>query len=446
MAKAAFSDWLANTSIPLEVQGCGPTSTCRAKVHAPGLATHNCTNIIQPISRAMLFSPNSTWGNYHLIRKQSTYLGNGASAGNGTVAVNPAFEVQLNTVLSAEQDIGPEMISVSTGFLRFDLKYGGNFTARLCYYQPAILEYDGQFQDGNLLLPADTSSSRVVAIVNNTRRFDYDSNKAQSQTLVYFYTVYAAYSQVNATVVFQEPAYAGQPWSFDPLTLNAYAMQFLGQHDGVWFEDPMPNIVSSFNNMMVRGSVAFSQSPQSNTSDLLDADVSLQQLVIGTKVTTLNVFRTEFGWFVAAAVICTTPVSKRSPLKRTMANRSIRCNRHSRHPPTLLGLLAFPQKRHTITVRSVIGIPQSLVCGHPLDSWSQRHHRELGGCEDCIWCCRRSSRFSERCRLCHSTGYCRTRAHPHADEKCGDFGLIHISCTFIVLMQLFDLLSKVRFP
>ncbi|KAK5174159.1 uncharacterized protein LTR77_001239 [Saxophila tyrrhenica] len=253
----------------------------------------------------MWHSSNASWGFFHWVGSASDYMG--YNADNGTVAVKSAFEVGLGFRQTTAVNDMPEILEVEAAFLQMTRNNGGEFTWRHCKYTPAVLEYEVHFQSGEMVLPEDTSANPVYAIANNSRQYDTNNPTAQQQTLTSLYEVYVAYSQVNATVVFTKPSPPGQTWNGFPDTLNAYAMQFYNQHrhGETWYDDPLPKIVSSFNNMMVRGNAEYTREMLAGKASPgeVDPGVSPDQRVNGTEKTTLNVFSKDYSWFAAAAVL-----------------------------------------------------------------------------------------------------------------------------------------------
>lgn len=84
-------------------------------------------------------------------------------------------------------------------------------------------------------------------------------------------------------------------------------MQFHQQLKGsaVRYQDPVDSMLSDLNNMMVQGSALYTQAMHAGESiaDLLDDGVSADQSIEGTSKTTLNVFKTDYAWFIGAAVL-----------------------------------------------------------------------------------------------------------------------------------------------
>lgn len=290
-----FVDWIHDRSIDLKVAGCDEDASCTASVLAPGIVEKNCTNQVWPISQEMLTNPNATWGPFDFGRTQE-------AGPNTTNALNSILLVQMWSPVATT---GPELAGLGIGMANWN-KSGGAYTLRTCYYRPAILEYEVEFQSGRVIPPINISQGRLRHLANNTEGFDPLEDAKEPQTMLTFVQYLSSFISANATAAINVPPYKGEMWTPNGPSFSEDASQYYNFSPsgyGVQFSDPLPDILGKFNLLMFRGGVYAARQSQAELEGKLDPGVSANQTVVGKQHWQGNVYQSDFRWFAGAAVL-----------------------------------------------------------------------------------------------------------------------------------------------
>src|ERR1700761_1838206 len=96
----------------------------------------------------------------------------------------------------------------------------------------------------------------------------------------------------------------GEIWEQNTLTYNAEALQHTNLsngHNDANFLDPMPTIISYFNELMFRSGIA--TAAWSNLTNLIDPGLSSKQIIQAQQVKQQPIARSDLRWWAGAAVI-----------------------------------------------------------------------------------------------------------------------------------------------
>jgi hypothetical protein len=224
------------------------------------------------------------------------------------VYYNPGFQVDMWTQLQTTATVSPEIWWIQTGVFKKNyndsskLLIPAMYTQRNCSFAPAIVEYAVGFHDGNLQLPTDMSIGRILDIANNTQQYMTANKSKQPQTLVLLGTLLGAYVSSNVSFSFALPAYPNETWGVSMGELNSFSLRYFNA-SSEYFDDPMSDIVSTFNHILVRGSAIWSNHRSLPIDDKVDPGVSANQTISGQATSSQNFFVSDFRFFVAAAVL-----------------------------------------------------------------------------------------------------------------------------------------------
>ena len=304
-ATLAWQDWIDDAPIQLKGRGCPQGATCSGNISAPGLAEVNCTEQTWALNSEMLRGPHGSWGPFHYHADQS--LNSLLPNNNVSAMYNSGFLVNMWPQSQSTATVSPEIWWIQTGLFQAHgvANMSGQYTLRNCSFAPAIAEYSVDIHDGTLELPADMSSPRIISLANNTVQYKAASSKVQPQTLELFGLMLLGYVNSNVTLTFSGPPSVNNTWVLEPNSLNSYGLRYLKASTlsgDIVFEDPLSDIVSKFNNIMVRASVLYAKYPAWVKSSM-DPGVSMNQTLAGNATTSQNVFVSDFRWFVGAALL-----------------------------------------------------------------------------------------------------------------------------------------------
>ena len=171
----------------------------------------------------------------------------------------------------------------------------GRFIENSCLIVPAIVKYDITIEGREVHLNRESNRANVVALANNTISADWpmsimDAITSNVRPLI----------QANASLQYPT-SHQGVDWaSGGVLGYNLEMYKYDRSGSGkLWFQDPTPDIISTYNQMMFRGATIAAS--WSNTSHLIDDGVSINQTVSAKTVT--NIFSSDFRWFAGAAIV-----------------------------------------------------------------------------------------------------------------------------------------------
>jgi hypothetical protein len=268
--------WYGDEPLPNVLQGCD--GVCHATIRAPALAVTACS------SREISVNYKETSASNRMLE---------------AVVAPPtellAFSIGTNLVLGSK-----ETIDLVTGYGR-STDCVGTYKSTACTLESAIGEYDITITDGKAVLDSPGEPT-IIAISNNTSPsnvFDADNGGYNSTLagIVAFHwdrwESFVSLFNVNGSM------------SGGELNTEAYS-QFSIPGDPLCpsFEDPMPAMIASLNKLMVyTGAVAAGMESAAAVEEKLDNGVQVHSEVVGTHVQNLNVYHTDYRWFVGAVIL-----------------------------------------------------------------------------------------------------------------------------------------------
>lgn len=209
LSTQVLSNWRDKTPIVLDVQPCN--GTCTATVRAPGVTKANCTSQSWAITNTDYYNPNATWGGWHSYDPSRD------------VFTNPLFLINLQTY-SPTLPQRSEVAVLETGILGFtptaDGTVSGSYVDTVCYYVPAILEYDLLIQGQAATISDTPNQYRTVSIANNTRSAKIDNENVQTPNTMDVFTMYLNLVVGTNTSVVIDANQSGVPWSMDSSTIQ----------------------------------------------------------------------------------------------------------------------------------------------------------------------------------------------------------------------------------
>ncbi|KAK3716961.1 hypothetical protein LTR37_006016 [Vermiconidia calcicola] len=248
---------------------------------------------------------NASWGNWKALTPDTF--------GQLTSRL-PSFEINIAPVY--DWPTGGEAAVVTVGSASWN-EFEGRYLETTCFLLPAILQYDITIEHDAIYLPRKVVQGRVHALANNTQAVDQSPAAMETTQLdtIDAITVDAQLAlQTNVSAVLNAASTLITSYVYDPLTLNQVAVNNFNvsasSYDIGWL-DPMPDIVSTFNQLMFRGGVIASSwddlrgrlDPQNITTILLDPGISIHQTVSAVQEITQTVFDSDLRWYVGAAIV-----------------------------------------------------------------------------------------------------------------------------------------------
>ncbi|KAK5681425.1 hypothetical protein LTS10_005955 [Elasticomyces elasticus] len=292
-AMQVSEDWKNKVPIELNVQPCN--GTCATTVRAPGVSLSNCSSTTWTLVEEDLYDVNATWGTWRSYDSATDMFG------------NPMFYVRLG-YLPIHTPQGSEIASIETGMLQWwyleDDTFVGEYVATVCYYTPAILEYDVSIQGKQLTI---IKRGRTIQTATNTLSFNIDLpfDHVQPNTIDALTMYLNLHVGVNASVGFRANSEPGTFWGLAPMSTEyrAGVVKYLdySSDDGMRITDPTPDILADLNEMMFRAGVV--STDWSNATSLMDEGLSIEQTLQSTQTVTENVYRADLRWFAGAAVL-----------------------------------------------------------------------------------------------------------------------------------------------
>ncbi|KAK3068912.1 hypothetical protein LTR53_013158 [Teratosphaeriaceae sp. CCFEE 6253] len=287
------NDWSAESPITLDVQTCN--DTCTTTVRAPGVVQADCESTIWPITNAMWYDENATWGNWRGYDAYKDQYG------------NPFFYVKVypNDTDAAARWQKPEGVRLLVGRMALEAMADGNLTGSYnlteCHYKPAVLEYDVKLNGKEVIL----GRSRLVAAANNTApERTSDPAADPPDTMGELTTFLNQFVGINNSVTIEAHPEPGSQWAFDtsPSGNAAELVKYLNNTDlACNLRDPTDDIIASLNELLFRAAVA--ASGWDNLTTLIDAGLPLQQSLQARQTITQNVYRSDLRWFAGAAIL-----------------------------------------------------------------------------------------------------------------------------------------------
>ncbi|KAK3725481.1 hypothetical protein LTR37_000451 [Vermiconidia calcicola] len=295
------------TQKPMTLVSSACTGACYAKIMGPGVMKTNCTSRTWPIDSEMLRSPNASWGNW------KTHVPTGLGLGLPNTLL-PAFEIRISPV--HDWPTGGEAAMMTVGMASwFDLE--GEYVETSCYLLPAIVEYDVMIKGNVVSLPKRVDQGRVLRLANNTRALlmaPAAMGMMQLDTMDALTIDAQIALTANLSVIRNGASPPSVPYVQNVESINLMSSQYLNASNHGYdlnFLDPMPDIVSTFNQLMFRGGVIASNwndlrsrvDPQNITTTLLDPGISIHQTVSAVQEITQNVFDSDLRWYAGAAIV-----------------------------------------------------------------------------------------------------------------------------------------------
>ncbi|KAK3111663.1 hypothetical protein LTR53_012864 [Teratosphaeriaceae sp. CCFEE 6253] len=287
------NDWSAESPITLDVQTCN--DTCTTTVRAPGVVQADCESTIWPITNAMWYDENATWGNWRGYDAYKDQYG------------NPFFYVKVypNDTDAAARWQKPEGVRLLVGCMALKAMADGNLTGSYnlteCHYKPAVLEYDIKLNGKEVIL----GRSRLVAAANNTAPERTSDPAADPPDTMGELTTFLNQSVgINNSVTIEAHSEPGSQWAFDtsPSGNAAELVKYLNNTDlACNLRDPTDDIIASLNELLFRAAVV--ASGWDNLTTVIDAGLPLQQSLQARQTITQNVYRSDLRWFAGAAIL-----------------------------------------------------------------------------------------------------------------------------------------------
>ncbi|KAK5697491.1 hypothetical protein LTR97_007629 [Elasticomyces elasticus] len=287
-------DWKENAPIIADVQPCN--GTCTAIVRAPGVTLSKCSSTTWSVTEEDMLDGNATWGPWRSYDSVNDFVG------------NPMFYVRLG-YLPVHTPQRSQVAALETGMLQWwyennNLTFVGSYVDTICYYSPAILEYEVSIQGKRFTI---VKSGKTISIANNTVSFNADLAFSQIQlNTIDALTLYLnLYVGANASMIMSAHPEPGDHWGLSPLSSSSSAgvakyLDYSGA-DSMRFKDPTSDILADLNEMMFRAAVL--STTWSNITSLMDEGLSVEQTLHSTQTVTENVYHADLRWFAGAAVL-----------------------------------------------------------------------------------------------------------------------------------------------
>lgn len=234
----------------------------------------------------LLHNASSTWGS-----GQSRHL-----------PPMPIFNTQILDSALHPPFAGPEEVELVVGIASLK-NCSGRYVETACTLVAAVLEYEINVRDGNAITFARSANeARLVELPNNTH---VNSNDAEIPLI---FTALGAFldGQIFSNVSMvpaSDPREQGAAVMPEQDSFNNFATRYAVQMAicESEFRDPTADILSDFNNLMVRS--AISAAGFSNSTASQDPGVTLSQNVTANQTLTMNVFHSDLEWFAGAVIL-----------------------------------------------------------------------------------------------------------------------------------------------
>ena len=260
------------------VKGC-KQSKCSAVIRAPALAVTSCRSWKIP----------------------ANYSDVGTNALVTTLQEAPPLDYNLFFIATSLVLDKHESINVIAGHAKTNADCSGVLHYTSCDLQPAVGEYNVSIED-NAIDQKSLSSPNILALANNTALshaidpFGKGHLSTLGGLVGSFWTKWSSYvtttkmQNSTAVIALNEMAYLPYAQSIGPNCMT--------------FTDPMPDLIADYNRLMfIAGTVG--NHGRQYVESRLDAGLADQvnTTVLGHLVGDHNVFRTNYWWYFAAALV-----------------------------------------------------------------------------------------------------------------------------------------------
>jgi hypothetical protein len=208
---------------------------------------------------------------------------------------NMAFSVSVNLMI----DDSREKIDLVTGFSS-SKSCVGTYTYMACTLEAAVGEYDVIITGNSTELKSATP--RILAIANNTQvntTWDREAGGFDS-TLAGLVTMH--WSRWQGYVTYFKLDGALSTFAYNLETYSQFALP--DNTTCPSFSDPMAAMLASWNRLMVyTGMIAAEIERTEEVEARMDPGMRVHDAVMGQQLEDVNVYKTNFDWFIAAVVV-----------------------------------------------------------------------------------------------------------------------------------------------
>ena len=295
---SVMNEFSSGTPITSAIQGC--VDNCIATIRAPALVSHNC-------------NWNVTWKNFsapYTKAENKVYYSTG-----GFPTSRELFETKLTPIYGATETLDLHVLLTGDQVAK---TCAGPVNSTHCYLRSAIAEYEVRVTNGAVTL-IDPANPTFIAWANNTAitnatidRYHLRENNGSAWINTTLSGIVNAFS-----FAFEFYGYADQPKAKSG-TFNIYNSEtwFEYQHTTNYqqynnhkactytWRDPRPAVMAGLNELMFRTGVHVANNYDlSSLKRRLDPGVQMKYNVTGKLQSPVEVFKSDFPFFVAAAAI-----------------------------------------------------------------------------------------------------------------------------------------------
>ncbi|KAK5174616.1 Serine carboxypeptidase 3 [Saxophila tyrrhenica] len=270
--------YYSNAPLPGLVHGC--VDKCLVTIRAPAVAVVECT-------------PYSISVDYHEAMSLLAVQRDSTGAG--------PLNQQAFVTAAALDPTGQshETINLLAGYST-TTDCAGTYHYTACTLQSAIGEYNITVA-GNLSSIETLGTPRIVALANDTRTNGIVEGGGHASTLAGVMAIYSEPWQSQVTAYNDRGRVSWQTYNQQRL------FQYEGDYSGDCpsFVDPLGDMIASLNKLMVYTGAAMARNDFAWLDARMDPGIAAQTntTVEGTTVGDQNVFRTDYWWFLAAALV-----------------------------------------------------------------------------------------------------------------------------------------------
>jgi hypothetical protein len=289
-----MNEFSSGTPITNAIQGC--VDNCIATIRAPALVPHDCRW-------------NVTWKNFstpYTPAERAAYR-------DGWPSSRELFETKLTPIYGATETLDFHVLLTGDQVAK---TCAGPVNSSHCYLRSAIAEYEVRVTNGAVTLidpanPTFISWANNTAITNSTiHRFHLRESNGSPWINTTLGGIVNAFSFTFEFYGYATPPKSGtfdiynsQTWFEYQHTTN---YQQYNKHKACTFtwQDPRPTVMAGLNELMFRTGVHVANNyNHSSLKDRLDPGVQMNYNVTGTLQSPVEVFKSDFAYFVAAAAI-----------------------------------------------------------------------------------------------------------------------------------------------